>query len=99
VNSELMPSRHNIKLPLSHGRKAPPRLGCYRYEDMATITISVSEENMAQLRAVAAKFAVKPEDLVRVTLDELLKRPESDFKKALDKAKSKNQELYRRLAG
>jgi hypothetical protein len=65
---------------------------------MATITISISEENLVQLKAVAAKYAVKPEDLLRLSLDELLKRPENDFRNALSKVASKNQELYRRLA-
>jgi hypothetical protein len=65
---------------------------------MATITISISEENLVQLKAVAAKYAVKPEDLLRLSLDELLKRPENDFRSALSKVASKNQELYRRLA-
>ncbi len=65
---------------------------------MATITISISDESLVQLQAVAARYAVKPEDLVRVSLDELLKRPENDFRSALMKATLKNQELYRRLA-
>jgi hypothetical protein len=65
---------------------------------MATITISISEENFVQLKAVAAKYAVKPEELLRLSLDELLKRPESDFRKALSKVATKNEELYRRLA-
>jgi hypothetical protein len=65
---------------------------------MATITISISEENLVQLKEVAAKYAVKPEDLLRLSLDELLKRPENDFRNALSKVASKNQELYRRLA-
>ena len=65
---------------------------------MATITISISDESLAQLQAVAERYAVKPEDLVRVSLDELLKRPDDGFRSALMKATLKNQELYRRLA-
>jgi hypothetical protein len=65
---------------------------------MATITITISDEHLTQLRAVAAKYAVKPEDLLRLSLDELLKRPESDFRSALGHVARKNAELYRRLA-
>lgn len=65
---------------------------------MATITISIPDERYAELRAIAARHAIKPEDLLRVSLEELLKRSERDFETALARVATKNTELYKRLA-
>lgn len=65
---------------------------------MSTITITVSDDRLAKLKEVAARFNVTAEDLVRVSIDELLSRPEESFKKAADYVFDKNSELYRRLA-
>ena len=65
---------------------------------MSTITITLSDERLAQLREIAARFSVRPEDLARVGIEELLTRPEDAFQHAIDYILTKNQELYRRLA-
>jgi hypothetical protein len=50
------------------------------------------------LEEIAARFNVSPEALVRVSIEELLARPDDSFRKALDYVLTKNAELYRRLA-
>jgi len=65
---------------------------------MATITIAVPEERMTRLKEVAARFGLTPEELVRVSLDELLSRPTEAFQHAVDHVLDKNAELYRRLS-
>lgn len=65
---------------------------------MSTITITLSDERVAQLREIAARFGVKPEDLARVGIEELLTRPAEAFQQAVEYVLRKNQELYRRLA-
>jgi predicted transcriptional regulator len=65
---------------------------------MSSITITLSDERLAQLREIAARFNVKPEDLARVSIEELLTRPEDAFQHAVEYILSKNQELYQRLA-
>jgi len=65
---------------------------------MTHITISISDDRMQQLREKARRFQVAPEDLVRVSLEDLLTRPEEDFRQALDYVLHKNTELYQRLA-
>lgn len=65
---------------------------------MTTITIAMSEEQLQKLQEIAAHFQVAPEELVRVSIEELLARPEKEFQKALDDVLRKNAELYRRLA-
>jgi hypothetical protein len=65
---------------------------------MNTITITLSDERLAQLREIAARFCVKPEDLVRVSLEEMFTRPDDAVQQAVAYVLHKNQELYRRLA-
>lgn len=65
---------------------------------MTTITISLPDERLQKLKELATLFQVAPEDLLRASLEELLTRPEGDFRRALDFVLKKNAELYRRLA-
>jgi predicted transcriptional regulator len=65
---------------------------------MSSITISLPDERLQQLREIASRYSVAPEELVRVSIEELLARPEEDFRRALEYVLSKNAELYRRLA-
>jgi predicted transcriptional regulator len=65
---------------------------------MTTITIPIPDDRMRKLQELAARFNITPEDLVRVSVEELLARPEEQFRHALDYVLKKNAELYRRLA-
>jgi predicted transcriptional regulator len=65
---------------------------------MTTITITLSDDHLAKLREIATHFNVKAEDLARVSIEELLTRPEESFQHAADYILGKNAELYRRLA-
>jgi len=65
---------------------------------MTTITITLSDERLHQLKEIAKHFHVEPEEFVRVSVEELLKKPEEDFRRALEHVLKKNSELYRRLA-
>ncbi len=65
---------------------------------MSTITITLSDDHLAKLREIAARFNVKPEDLARVGIEELLTRPEESFQNVADYILRKNAELYKRLA-
>jgi antitoxin FitA len=65
---------------------------------MTTITIPIPDDRMRRLQELAARFNITPEDLVRVSVEELLARPEEQFRLALDYVLNKNAELYRRLA-
>lgn len=65
---------------------------------MTNITITISDEHMLKLREIASRFSLTPEELVRITLEELLARPEDALQRALDYVIEKNAELYRRLA-
>ena len=64
---------------------------------MSTITVTVSDDRLAKLKEIAGRFNILPEDLMRVSIDELLTRPKEDFEKAAEHVLNKNSELYRRL--
>lgn len=63
-----------------------------------TITVTIPDDRLLKLNELADRFSVAPEELVRVSLEELLTRPEEAFKRAVDYVLRKNAELYRRLA-
>jgi hypothetical protein len=63
---------------------------------MTTITIALSDERLAKLQEMANELGVTPEELVLVSLEELLSRPEDNFKQAVTYILKKNRELYRR---
>ena len=65
---------------------------------MSAITITLSEERMERLREVASRLGVLPEDLARMSVEELLARPDEKFEEAARHVLEKNAELYRRLA-
>jgi antitoxin FitA len=65
---------------------------------MITITIDISEHRLNKLKEIADRLQITPEELVRVSVDELLTRPEESFRDALDYVLTKNAELYQRLA-
>jgi antitoxin FitA len=65
---------------------------------MTTLTISLPEDRLQQLKERAALFRIAPEELVRASIEELLTRPDEEFQRALTYVLTKNAELYRRLA-
>ncbi len=65
---------------------------------MSTITIAIPDERLRQLQEAARRLGVSPEDLVRVSIEDLLAGSDEKFKSAADRVLEKNAELYRRLA-
>jgi hypothetical protein len=65
---------------------------------MSKVTIELSPERAAELRMLAARLSVSPEELARLCVEELLSRPDEDFERAAEHTLGKNAELYRRLA-
>jgi predicted transcriptional regulator len=65
---------------------------------MTSITIAIPDERLLKLKELAARFQVTPEELVRVSVEEILTRSEEDFQSAASYVLKKNAELYQRLA-
>lgn len=66
--------------------------------DMTTITITLPDERLRELKETAFQLKVSPEELVRVSIEELLTRPTDAFQRAVGYVLKKNAELYERLA-
>jgi antitoxin FitA len=65
---------------------------------MVTITVPLSDARMEQLRAIAQKAGVPPEELARAGLEDWLRQPREDFVEAARYVLRKNADLYRQLA-
>jgi hypothetical protein len=65
---------------------------------MAQMTITLSDESARLLRQRASEADTTPEELVRVTVEEWLRRSTNDFAHAAEYVLKKNAELYRRLS-
>ncbi len=65
---------------------------------MNVVTISLTETQWKKLQEKAQRLRVAPEVLLRATLEDLLTRPEEDFRRTVEYVVQKNTELYRRLA-
>jgi len=65
---------------------------------MKSLTITVSDERLEQLREAAARLGISLEDLTRAGVEDLLARPDEALQKAVDYVVQKNADLYRRLA-
>jgi hypothetical protein len=65
---------------------------------MVTITVTLSEDRLQYVQELARKVNVAPEELLRVSFEELVARPQEDFQKALEYVLETYKELYKRLA-
>jgi hypothetical protein len=62
------------------------------------ISIELSEEQAERLRRAAERLGVRPEDLARAGVTDLLRQPEEDFQRAAGHVLRKNEALYGRFA-
>ena len=65
---------------------------------MSMVTLPLTEAQWKKLQEKAQRLRVAPEVLLMATLDDLLSRPEEDFRRTVEYVVQKNAELYRRLA-
>ena len=65
---------------------------------MVTITVTLSEDRLQKLQNLAKQFNISTEELLRVSFEELVARPQEDFQKALEYVLETYKELYKRLA-
>ena len=65
---------------------------------MVTVTVTLSEDRFQKLQDLAKQFNIPVEQLLRVSFEELIARPQEDFQKALEYVLETYKELYKRLA-
>ncbi len=53
---------------------------------------------MRALKELSSRLNIAPEELVRLSIEDILTRPEENFRQALEYVLEKNSELYQRLA-
>jgi len=66
---------------------------------VAEIRIPLADDQMAQLREVAERYGIAPEEIARLSLEDLLSRSDESIQAQIDHVIEKNKELYQRLAG
>ncbi len=66
---------------------------------MAEIRIPLADDQMAQLREVAERYGIAPEEIARLSLEDLLSRSDESIQAQIDHVIEKNKELYQRLGG
>jgi 16S rRNA U516 pseudouridylate synthase RsuA-like enzyme len=64
---------------------------------MVTITVTLSEDRLQKLQNLAKQFNIPTEELLRVSYEELVARPQEDFQKALEYI-LETYKLYKRLS-
>lgn len=67
-------------------------------DEVMRISIELSKEQAKILQTTAERLGLRPEDLARASLADLVGLMQDDFQKAADYVLRKNQELYRRLS-
>ena len=65
---------------------------------METITITMPDNRVGQLKELASDFNVTIEELVRLSVESMLLQPEPTLQQAMNYVLDKNRELYQRLA-
>ena len=65
---------------------------------MVTIKVTLSEDRLQKLTELATRFNISPEELLRISFEELVMRPQDDFQNALEYVLGTYKELYKRLA-
>lgn len=65
---------------------------------MATLTISLSDEEMRRLEILGNREGLTVEQIVRLGINDFIGQPDDAFRAAAKRVMEKNAELYRRLA-
>jgi antitoxin FitA len=65
---------------------------------MSMLQIDLPEDRLRELARLAAELNTSVENLVRISVEELLALPDEEFVSTAKHVLKKNEELYRRLA-
>ena len=65
---------------------------------MATLTISLSDEEMRRLEVLGKREGLTIEQMVRLGINDFIGQPDDTFRAAAKRVMEKNAELYRRLS-
>jgi hypothetical protein len=64
---------------------------------MTTLRVTLSNERLLRLKETADRLGLSTNDLLLIGIDEFLRKPDDDLKKAVERVLDKNRDLYRKL--
>ena len=62
------------------------------------LSLDLTESQNEKLDSTAKRLGVRPEELAKAALNDLLDKPQEDFESAAQRVFAKNKELYKRLS-
>ncbi|WP_129633870.1 DNA-binding protein [Candidatus Oscillochloris fontis] len=65
---------------------------------MTTITLDIPEERLRLLVERAKGLGITPEDLIQLSIADLVRRPDPEVQHAITSVIQKHRDLYQRLA-
>lgn len=65
---------------------------------MTTATVCLSDEEMRRLEELSKREGLTVEQLVRLSINHLIRQPDNAFRAAAKRVMEKNAELFRRLS-
>ncbi len=65
---------------------------------MNDITVSLPDDRIKELKEKSARLGLTLEELILLSIEEILARPDEEFRQAMDYVLQKNAKLYQRLA-
>jgi antitoxin FitA len=65
---------------------------------MTKVSVELSENEAGRLEETARSLGLRPADLARAAVSDLLGHPQEDFENAAQRVLRENGELYRRLS-
>ncbi len=65
---------------------------------MSTLTINLTDDRIRALEKLSNRLNIPSSELVRMSIEEILTRPDDTFQDALKYVLEKNSQLFKRLA-
>jgi len=65
---------------------------------MNDITVSLPNDRIKELKEKSSRLGLTLEQLVLLSIEDILSRPDEEFRQVMDYVLQKNAELYQRLA-
>lgn len=65
---------------------------------MNDITVSLPNDRIKELKEKSSRLGLTLEELILLSIDEILSRPDQEFRQMMEYVLQKNTELYQRLA-
>ncbi len=65
---------------------------------MSNITVSLPNDRIKELKEKSSRLGLTLEDLVLLSIEEILSRPDQEFRQVMEYVLQKNTGLYQRLA-